>query len=386
MDETKGHACFENAFRVGVHGPIHSASVPRQRMQSMDVLKFVAIFFVLWGHAEQYLLSGDYSDRMVYRHIYSFHMPLFMMISGFFFAMTVKPKVMENIIGKARQLLLPAVCWSVIFIVIAIVFTRQNLSFDSIRYGMMQSLWFLKSAFACSMLGLVPFLFFRRRHFGAACVVTLLLSQLLAVIPVINLPFMYPAFLVGGLIYIYHDRFQYSARWIIPVCCFVWIVCNVFLDGEAYRSMVPGLQQIPQSVGLKVAWRLYKYVMGLCGAVAFMALFEVIFAKPKSGRMISVSAEWGKMTLGIYVIQAWVLETALAHFVKFDGVPDSLFDFVISPLVALAVMAVCVCVIRLIRRNGFVSFLLLGTKWPASPKLAGENDAAAQKQKSADNH
>lgn len=153
MDETKGHACFENAFRVGVHGPIHSASVPRQRMQSMDVLKFVAIFFVLWGHAEQYLLSGDYSDRMVYRHIYSFHMPLFMMISGFFFAMTVKPKVMENIIGKARQLLLPAVCWSVIFIVIAIVFTRQNLSFDSIRYGMMQSLWFLKSAFACSMLG-----------------------------------------------------------------------------------------------------------------------------------------------------------------------------------------------------------------------------------------
>lgn len=140
MDETKGHACFENAFRVGVHGPIHSASVPRQRMQSMDVLKFVAIFFVLWGHAEQYLLSGDYSDRMVYRHIYSFHMPLFMMISGFFFAMTVKPKVMENIIGKARQLLLPAVCWSVIFIVIAIVFTRQNLSFDSIRYGMMQSL------------------------------------------------------------------------------------------------------------------------------------------------------------------------------------------------------------------------------------------------------
>lgn len=227
---------------------------------------------------------------------------------------------------------------------------------------------------------------FRRRHFGAACVVTLLLSQLLAVIPVINLPFMYPAFLVGGLIYIYHDRFQYSARWIIPVCGFVWIVCNVFLDGEAYRSMVPGPQQIPQSVGLKVAWRLYKYVMGLCGAVAFMALFEVIFAKPKSGRMISVSAEWGKMTLGIYVIQAWVLETALAHFVKFDGVPDSLFDFVISPLVALAVMAVCVCVIRLIRRNGFVSFLLLGTKWPASPKLAGENDAAAQKQKSADNH
>lgn len=180
---------------------------------------------------------------------------------------------------------------------------------------------------------------------------------------------MYPAFLVGGLIYIYHDRFQYSARWIIPVCGFVWIVCNVFLDGEAYRSMVPGPQQIPQSVGLKVAWRLYKYVMGLCGAVAFMALFEVIFAKPKSGRMISVSAEWGKMTLGIYVIQAWVLETALAHFVKFDGVPDSLFDFVISPLVALAVMAVCVCVIRLIRRNGFVSFLLLGTKWPASPKL-----------------
>lgn len=74
---------------------VHTVS-GRMRMQSMDLLKFLAIFLVLWGHAEQYLLSCDYAERAVYRHIYSFHMPLFMMISGFFFAMTIKPGVMKK--------------------------------------------------------------------------------------------------------------------------------------------------------------------------------------------------------------------------------------------------------------------------------------------------
>lgn len=56
----------------------------KERLASMDMLKGFAIFMVIAGHTIQYLISGDYCDKSAYRVIYSFHMPLFMAISGFF--------------------------------------------------------------------------------------------------------------------------------------------------------------------------------------------------------------------------------------------------------------------------------------------------------------
>lgn len=336
----------------------------RKRLQSMDLLKFMAIFLVLWGHAEQYLVSDDFIDRAVYRHIYSFHMSLFMMISGFFFAMTIKPGVMKNVLNKARQLILPAVCWTIIFGLLSALIFQNIPSLRSIAWSMFASFWFLKSAFACSLLGLFPFVLFRK-HFVAAAVITLLISQACAIVPLVRLASMYPAFLTGGIIYMYHDRFRAYARWIIQGCGFVWIVCNLFLDSEAYRTMTGGYELIANHSLPEIAfWRIYSYTMALCGATAFIALFEIIFSTPRSGRVVSMLSEWGKMTLGIYIFQAFLLENLLANTLNFDNFSAPLFDFVIAPLIALIVMLVSVAIIRFIRLNSYASFFLLGTKWP----------------------
>lgn len=344
---------------VNICPDIASGRYGHKRLQSMDMLKLLAIFLVLWGHSEQYLLSCDFSDRAVYRHIYSFHMPLFMMISGFFFAMTIKPGVSKNILAKARQLLLPAVCWTVIFELLSVMEDKNLFSLQSLSYGMLSSFWFLKSAFACSILGMAPFLIFRR-HFILASFISLIVSQLLFKLPMVNLPFMYPAFLTGGIIYRYHDRFIACARWIIPLCGGVCIICNMFLDADAYRTMKMGSALLADgSVIEPICWRIYKYFMGLCGAVAFIVLFDVIFSSPRTGRVFTIAAEWGKMTLGIYILQTFLLERLLADILNFDGVPDLLFDFVISPLISFGVMAVCVGIIR---QNRYASFFLLGSK------------------------
>lgn len=54
------------------------------RLLSFDYLKFFAIFLVVWGHCIEQLCSADSIEDSAYRFIYSFHMPLFMMISGYF--------------------------------------------------------------------------------------------------------------------------------------------------------------------------------------------------------------------------------------------------------------------------------------------------------------
>lgn len=334
----------------------------KQRLQSMDLLKFLAIFLVLWGHSEQYLLSCDYSERAVYRHIYSFHMPLFMMISGFFYAMTIKSGIISNILHKARHLLLPVLGWSGIMFLAMSVLHRHFPPLESYLDFAVYGLWFLKSVFACSILGIFPFLIFRN-HFALASVIASVVSQVLFFIPVVNLPFMFPAFLVGGIVYMYHDFFTSNLRWIVPLCGLIWVVCNMFLDADAYQMMNAGEKTYSISyIFERFCWKIYKYAMGLSGALFFMGLFEVIFSSPRSSRVMSICTEWGGMTLGIYILQSFILEDYLANRLNFDDLPSLIFDFVISPLISLGVMVTSVIIIRLIRFNAYLSYFLLGIK------------------------
>ena len=64
-----------------------------QRIQKWDILKFVLIFFVVLGHiCEQY--SGM---RGIFIFIYSFHMPLFIFVSGLFSKRTIGEKRFDKI-------------------------------------------------------------------------------------------------------------------------------------------------------------------------------------------------------------------------------------------------------------------------------------------------
>lgn len=54
------------------------------RMSFFDYLKMLAMFMVLWGYAIQHLQTGEVRDEPMHKLIYSFHLPLFMTIAGFF--------------------------------------------------------------------------------------------------------------------------------------------------------------------------------------------------------------------------------------------------------------------------------------------------------------
>ena len=115
------------------------------RIKSMDALKLFAIFLVLWGHCVQHLLSSEYYDEPLYRIIYSFHMPLFMAISGFFGARIAENSFINAFTKKFRQLLLPSISFGLICFII-----NQSPKFAT--YSFIGSFWFLKSAFLCSFV------------------------------------------------------------------------------------------------------------------------------------------------------------------------------------------------------------------------------------------
>jgi acyltransferase len=55
----------------------------RPRVDSVDTARFIGIFFVYWGHiAEQIMYLHNATAAAQYKYIYSFHMPVFFVLSG----------------------------------------------------------------------------------------------------------------------------------------------------------------------------------------------------------------------------------------------------------------------------------------------------------------
>lgn len=72
-----------------------------------DMTKAFAIYLVLVGHCIQYLSSSDYRDDNLWIFIYSFHMPLFMLVAGYFSASSYKLDFKSLIVKKTKQLIIP---------------------------------------------------------------------------------------------------------------------------------------------------------------------------------------------------------------------------------------------------------------------------------------
>lgn len=67
----------------------------KNRNQFLDIAKGLAIILVILGHTFQGL-SENFDDSLGFRVIYSFHMPLFIFISGMVFSVTLKKTAFEQ--------------------------------------------------------------------------------------------------------------------------------------------------------------------------------------------------------------------------------------------------------------------------------------------------
>ena len=67
------------------------------RLQKWDILKFILIFLVVLGHIADFSTRNNEYMRTLYLAIYTFHMPLFIFVSGLFGKKTVNEKRKDKI-------------------------------------------------------------------------------------------------------------------------------------------------------------------------------------------------------------------------------------------------------------------------------------------------
>lgn len=112
----------------------------------IDNLKGIAILLVVLGHCIQELVP-NYDDNVFFKAIYSFHMPLFFIISGY---LTYRKEYVFSTVIKKRayQLLLPYFIWGGVNLIC------DNHGIMSLFTNIGSNLWFLWTLFFIILLTL----------------------------------------------------------------------------------------------------------------------------------------------------------------------------------------------------------------------------------------
>lgn len=336
-----------------------SGADKKVRIIWVDLIKLFAVFLMTWGHAIMHYGIPPSDVYLVYNAgwIYSFHMPLFMIASGY-----VCNKILDgemNIRRKFDQLIVPCV----------FVFFVQKYTHGT------NNLWFLKSLFVCYILwGYIIKL--SKHHSTAATSITVTalsfilypLLQYCPVIPSWKIDFMFPFFGLGLLLRS-HDQWFSKNR----ICLFIlsgvvfmsllylWTPTNVW-----YNSF-PNWFQFELQDGIKFHFdlnnlfmNLYRYVIGAFGSLFFICI-AIILEKSSLHNYVAKLARWGQYSLHVYILQNLIF--MLAH--KFGFVLPTgntlLYSFLLCPLTALGMVSIYITVSHmLLTKNYYINKYFFG--------------------------
>lgn len=346
------------------------------RIKAFDVLKFFAIFLVLWGHSIQDFLSSNYYDEPVYRIIYSFHMPLFMMISGYFSfsSMSLLPLVFLK--KKFVQLVLPAFSWGMVLGIIGFLSKTHFFTLTpslwiihlqetiiEIVSGFYESypFWFLKSCFVCYLLAYCG-IHLRLKKYLWICI-TLFISQCFP--NYVNIGVMYPCFIIGMELKDNKKLYSKLCRhylWLgglfFLMLCF-WDQFFWGYDG-VLKEFIINHMHINNQLVFSIVTRVYRITIGVVGSLAFIGIFCSVIQQENNNKLTSILCNLGQYTLGIYILQTIILETIMARFIILDGLNFYLFNFIIAPILSLFVLTLCIIIIKYMYKSPRLAFFFFG--------------------------
>lgn len=323
-----------------------------KRIGSFDAVKALAIFLVLWAHCVQHLGPLDRFDDITYVFIYSFDMPLFMLVAGYFSTSSLKMKFSPLFLKKLKEIIIPCLSWGLIVIVVSLIIERDWSLKKGFYAAVVKEYWFLRSLFFCYLLGNVI----------TRCKKTLRIILLIcvSVISLYKLNVMFPAFMCGYYIrqhsMLENPKFT-SLKVVLPLAG-IFLFLNYFCDAHFLNTNnnVPEIFQI----GSLCVWgnyfykTFYRIVVGLSGSLVIVILFYKYVKCPPS-----FICKIGSVTMGIYLVQRVLLERLLPQMFKYEG-GVIVFDMIVSPLISTAIMIACYYIILLIQRNKITRQILLG--------------------------
>lgn len=281
----------------------------------IDVARGIAAFLVVVGHSIQ-VADATFDQNIFFRLIYSFHMPLFMFLSGY---VSYKSDVYEYrwIINKAKHLAIPFFIWTILPVLFS-GNTRELLGrlHEVLRQPDL-SFWFLIILFYCDVL-----LFIQNKIEQVFNVDTKELGVLLTVGIVLLVKLTTSIYAGYGLALLsWHSVFFFAGYWtrrlsvsvkvqkiVFIFFAFIWIP----LVGSWSRIKLPDyiLQlaaYINQSQFERVA-SVYNYMVAFAG-IGFAILTAMLLGRLRS-------CEKALSEMGIHTIELYLLQNLFYNLIK----------------------------------------------------------------------
>ncbi len=334
----------------------HQRTHPHQsREEKWDFLRGIAIFLVLLGHSIQWT-DPEWKHNLLFEGIYSFHMPLFMFVSGYFLRKNL-PKVpfWKWQKQKARQLFLPSVVNSIVFSLLIYFIICQGWS-DLKPIWYHEALWYLNTLFAFVVVARIIAIC---RYSSVRVLLWILFygcTYFLKFYPIgMYLKFMLPFFLLG-ISYRKLTNFKPSLQYYILVpgaLLAVWVFPMWNFSHSIY--MLPYAPLVPENI----QHFLILYANGFAGICATILLLQIIhplMVRWKTTAPLLKTTAWvGTITLPIYVVQT--------HFFVIRKVVEGFSqNHLLQVVTALALIPFCWGIYRTISFSSILKLLFFGEK------------------------
>ncbi len=343
----------------------------QKRSAYIDVVRSFAIICVVSGHCIQYgsggdFLSGDlYFDNNLFRLIYSFHMPLFMLISGYLFAYSIVGVSWKNLLySRIRRLVVPVLAWSVLPWGISMYRLYRHGNQVSVGIALkeytltsLNELWFLWAVFWCSAI-VILVKFFLRDSMFVYCIIWLVTFVTPDVLGTHLYKFMYPFFLCGYLFGKNQGKEKlwkfYSNYSFIIVCGLLFGVLLLFFNVDSY-IYTTGYYVLNGRLMKQLSIDLFRIIIGMVGSIVVLAVLAKIYSliDEKNMRVLSYI---GQNTMGIYIISGYFFSYVLNKITyRLDTI-----NYFILLVEVIAVILFSVCCTWIISKSKCLKQVLLG--------------------------
>lgn len=322
------------------------------RIIYLDVVKFLAIWMVCIGHS--YFLVDMSRASILYNWIYSFHMPLFMMLCGYFSLKSYDKLVIPFFKQKTIQLLLPTVTISILTIIVCFLIDLPDIAIVA-RSEAIGGMWFLRTLFFCFVY---TYLFKRlgwQDYFTA--IGSIVLALILPHGYFLQFNWMLIFFWIGYFLKCYRQIYMKYLALITMFSLLVFILLCV--------------HEVPKVLTYHILfftpWQLFsQFVSGLFGSLSLIGISYYFCLWFKDDNfLVKKMAEVGTYTLGIYGLQSIILQRIFVKYVHFDTLflSNWITDFIIVPSIALFSVIFCYYCILFLKKSRIINLFFFGNQY-----------------------
>ncbi len=327
-----------------------------------DILRGFAIILVVLGHCIQEGSGGAYKENALYfsdklyQFIYSFHMPLFMLVSGYLNWTSIKKangKKERRMLLKRRAcaLLLPVFLWTTVDYVKMLSVNYVNgvpqpsaLIFVYF-YNALNNLWFLWAVWWCFLIVYIMHYFLRDN-----VIIYLIGFLCMFVIPdglgLMAYKYMLPYFIMA---YYFHGFLEKEGQhslntpklWSIAILGLAFLGLFVFYNEDSFIYLT-GYKLIGKNVVKQLWIDVYRLIIGIVGSIFFIFLWKYIldiiqkWNEKKNMRLsLGILVCLGNKSMGIFILSGRLLLSVM-HRIDFIDRQSYLLNF-IEAIVFLAV-------------------------------------------------